>query len=158
MPRLELRTIIGERLDTNDVLALAARAITDGLTLAVKGPSGFHLVCDATSEHAVSRLRALKGGDEKPFAVMVSCVEQARTLADLSPADEALLASLEAPIVLATRRPDAGLAPAVAPDNPLIGLVLASFPVHRLLVERSHRPIVATSGNLPGKAIPAASE
>ena len=158
MPHLQLRTIIGERLETNDVLALAARAIADGLAVAVKGSAGFQLVCDATSEHAVSRLRALKRGDEKPLAVMVTSIEQARAIGTLSADHEALLLSPEAPIVLAPRRPDACLAPSVAPDNPLVGIVLATFPLHRQLVDRVGRPIVVTSGNLPGAAIPAGDE
>ena len=158
LPRLQLRTIIGEQLETNDVLALAARAIADGLAVAVKGSSGFQLVCDATSEHAVSRLRALKRGDEKPLAVMVTSIEQARAIGDLSPEHEALLRAPEAPIVLAPRRADAPLAPSVAPDNPLVGIVLATFPLHRQLVQRVGRPIVVTSGNLPGGPIPALDE
>ncbi len=158
LPRLELRTIIGERLDTDDVLGLAARAIADGLALAVKGPAGFHLVCDATSEQAVSRLRALKRDDDKPLAVMVSSIEQARTIADLGAEDEALLVAPEGPIVLARRRQPAPLAPSVAPENPLVGLVLATFPLHTALIERACRPIVVTSGNVAGAAIAGADE
>jgi hydrogenase maturation protein HypF len=158
LPRLQLRTIIGERLDTDDVIGLAARAVTDGLAMAVKGPAGFQLVCDATSEHAVSRLRALKRGDEKPLAVMVGSLAEARELAELGPEDEALLLAPEGPIVLARRRAQTPLAAAVAPDNPLVGLVLATFPVHKALVERARRPIVVTSGNVPGGAIPSADE
>jgi hydrogenase maturation protein HypF len=150
-PSLELRTVDGERLATDDMIALAGRAIADGLTVALKGPGGFQLVCDASSEIAVRRLRAAKHDDERPFAVMAGSLEDARVLGVLTGADEALLASPERPIVLVARRKDAGLAPSVAPRSPLIGLLLPSSPLHYLLMDRAGRPLVVTSGNAAGE-------
>jgi hydrogenase maturation protein HypF len=96
---------------------------------------------------AVGRLRDRKQRDEKPFAVMVRDLEAARALAQLDAAEEALLASIERPIVLVRRRPAARIAPDVAPGNPLVGLVLAYTPLHHLLLEAAGRPLVMTSGN-----------
>ena len=59
-----------------------------------------------------------------------------------------LLASVERPIVLVRQRPGGGLAPEVAPGNPLVGLILAYTPLHHLLLEAAGRPLVMTSGNL----------
>ena len=56
--------------------------------------------------------------------------------------------SVERPIVLVRRRPDAALAPEVAPGNPLVGILLAYTPLHDLLLEAFAGPLVMTSGNL----------
>jgi glycosyltransferase involved in cell wall biosynthesis len=66
----------------------------------------------------------------------------------LDPDEELLLASVERPIVLVRQRPGGGLAPEVAPGNPLVGLLLAYTPLHHLLLEAAGRPLVMTSGNL----------
>jgi hydrogenase maturation protein HypF len=136
-----------------DPLAAAAKALCGGRIVAVKGIGGFHLACDATSAEAVARLRARKHRDEKPFAVMVKDIEQARELAELSPAEERLLGTVERPIVLATRRSESILAEAVAPANPLVGLLLPYSPLHHLLLERVGRPLVMTSANLAEEPI-----
>jgi hydrogenase maturation protein HypF len=146
-PRLEMRTADGLLFRSADVLADAARALVDGLIVAVKGVGGFQLACDATSDAAVGRLRERKRRDEKPFAVMVRTLADARALAELTPAEEALLQSVERPIVLARRRADAGLAPLVAPRNPLVGVLLANTALHDLLLASVARPLVMTSGN-----------
>ena len=123
-------------------------AVLRGEIGALKGLGGYHLVCDATSKAAVSRLRQRKKRDEKPFAVMVRDLEGASKLAFLSQLETALLRSPRRPIVLLRKRTGSSLAPAVAPDNPNIGLVLPYTPLHLLLMEKvAGRPLVMTSGN-----------
>jgi hydrogenase maturation protein HypF len=97
---------------------------------------------------AVARLRFRKRRDEKPLAVMVRNLEQARSVAKLTDADERLLAAVERPIVLVRRREDSVLAPNVAPRNPLVGLLLPYTPLHHLLAEHVQQPLVMTSANL----------
>jgi hydrogenase maturation protein HypF len=132
----------------SDALRDAAAALRAGRIVAVKGLGGYHLACDATSDEAVQRLRERKKRDEKPFAIMVRTLDEARALAGMDAAEESLLASDERPVVLVRRRPWAGLAPSVAPRNPLVGLMLAYTPLHHLLLEAVGRPLVMTSGNL----------
>jgi hydrogenase maturation protein HypF len=147
-PRLRAVNGVGHpEGDEGDAIAAAAADLRAGRIVAVKGLGGYHLACDASSAVAVGRLRDRKQRDEKPFAVMVRDLEAARALAWLDPAEEALLASVERPIVLVRRRPAAGLAPGIAPGNPLVGLVLAYTPLHHLLLEAAGRPLVMTSGN-----------
>jgi len=133
----------------------AAAALRDGRILAVKGLGGYHLACDATDEAAVAELRRRKARDDKPFAVMVRDLDEARRLCELSPAAEEALASVRRPIVLAPRRPgdEAGLAPGIAPGLPELGLMLPYTPLHHLLVEEAGRPLVMTSGNLSDEPI-----
>jgi hydrogenase maturation protein HypF len=147
-PRVSLRGPDGAPLPCPDPIARAAAALRGEAVAAVKGLGGFHLACDATSPQAVRRLRTRKRREEKPLAVMVPDLTAARALAELSPAEEALLASVERPIVLCRRRAGAGLAPEVAPESPLVGLLLAYSPLHQLLLAAAGRPLVMTSGNL----------
>lgn len=157
-PALLLRTKDGPALSGDAVIRLAAGAILDGLIVALKGLGGFQLVCDATSETAVARLRERKHRDEKPFAVMVANVEMARTVAELSDQELAMLTSIERPIVLARRQASAPLAAGVAPRNPLTGVLLPNSPLHHLLLDAVNRPVVMTSGNLAEEPIAARND
>jgi hydrogenase maturation protein HypF len=152
-PRLALLDPAGAPLPSTDPLRAAAAALREGRIVAVKGIGGWHLACDATSAEAVRTLRARKRREEKPLAVMARDLAEAGRLADLSPAEERLLASVERPIVLARRRPGAGLAPEVAPDSPLVGIMLPYAPLHDLLLAEAARPLVLTSGNLSEEPI-----
>ena len=131
----------------------AACVLLRGGIVAVKGVGGFHLACDATSESAVRLLRERKRREEKPFAVMVPSLAAARKLSQLSPEEERLLCSAEAPIVLVRRRLGAKLANEVAPRSPLLGLLLPYSPLHFLLLRSVAQPLVMTSGNLAEEPI-----
>ena len=126
----------------------AAARLRAGAIVAVKGLGGFHLACDATSPGAVRLLRERKRRDEKPFAVMVRDLAEAERWAVLETEERRLLEAVERPIVLVRRREGEGLADAVAPGNPLVGLLLAYTPLHHLLLAETDRPLVMTSGNL----------
>ncbi len=147
-PSLSLVTPAGEAFGNGNQIGAAARALADGLIVAVKGIGGFHLACDAGSSVVVERLRRRKHRDEKPFAVMVESLEKARELAEIGEDEEKLLTSVEAPIVLVARREQAPIAPEIAPDNPLVGLFLPYTPLHHLLLAEFGGPLVMTSGNL----------
>ena len=152
-PRLRLLRSDGGALAGSDPLNAAARALADGSIVAIKGIGGYHLACDATSSSAVARLRARKRREEKPFAVMVSGLEEAERLVLLEETGRRLLTSVERPIVLAAGRAPTELAPEVAPGNPLVGLMLPYTPLHHLLLAEAGRPLVMTSGNLSDEPI-----
>ncbi len=153
-PRLELRDRAGvARAAESEALRMAAEAVRSGRILALKGLGGFLLLVDAGSDEAVGRLRRRKRRYQKPLALMVPDLAAARTLCVLEAADEELLASPEAPIVLLARRPDAGVAAGVAPGHPDLGLMLPYTPLHHLLLRAVARPVVATSGNLSDEPI-----
>jgi hydrogenase maturation protein HypF len=138
-----------------EAIPIAARALREGRIVAVKGLGGYHLACDATSPVAVARLRERKHREEKPFAVMVRDLTAARALARIGAEEEALLASVERPIVLLRQWQESGLAREVAPGSPLVGLMLAYTPLHHLLLDAADRPLVMTSGNLSDEPIAA---
>ncbi len=127
--------------------------LADGKILAVKSLGGFHLVCDATDASAVALLRERKHRPDKPLAVMVADLDMARRVAVVSSVEAELLESPARPIVLLRSRPDSPIASNVAPDNPMIGVMLPSTPVHHLLFDTVDRPLVTTSGNLSGEPI-----
>jgi hydrogenase maturation protein HypF len=139
-------------------LEVAAARLQAGSIVAVKGLGGFHLACDATSPVAVRLLRERKRRDEKPFAVMVGDLDEAERWALLETEERRLLESQERPIVLVRRREGEGLADAVAPGNPLVGLLLAYTPLHHLLLAETGRPLVMTSGNLSEEPMAAGDE
>jgi hydrogenase maturation protein HypF len=130
-----------------DPIAAAARLLTAGKIVAIRGLGGFHLAVDATNEEAVTRLRARKLREAKPLAVMVRTLADARRLGDVGPEEEALLTSRERPIVLLNRAAGSRLAPAVAPGLGSVGVMLAYTPLHHLLCDLVRRPLVMTSGN-----------
>jgi hydrogenase maturation protein HypF len=135
-PRLELwqsRTGIlpvsdskkyGDRRDacpTNDDALLAAvQAIREGKIVAVKGLGGFHLMADARNDKTVQLLRERKQREEKPFALMFPSLESVKAECEVSPLEERLLRSPEAPIVLLRRlaRPHPGPLPQERENHP----------------------------------------
>ena len=141
----------GDEAVRGAVFALAA-----GRVVAVKGLGGFHLLVDAGSDAAVSRLRARKHREEKPLALMYPDLAALEAHANLLADERRLLQSPEAPIVLVARRGGpAGreLAPSVAPGNPNLGVLLPYTPLHAILLADLGRPVVATSGNVSDEPI-----
>jgi hydrogenase maturation protein HypF len=75
-------------------------------------------------------------------------MEAVRACCVVSEEEASLLVSAAAPIVLLQRKqPSAGIAESVAPQNPWLGVMLPSNPLHYLLMQRLGSPVVATSGN-----------
>ncbi|MFL5506237.1 MAG: carbamoyltransferase HypF [Gemmatimonadales bacterium] len=139
-------------------VATAAEALRDGAIVAIRGLGGFHLAVDATNDAAVRRLRERKHREAKPFAVMVASVEEAERLVTLDAASAELLGSRERPIVLLPARADHTLAASVAPGLGTLGVMLASTPLHLLLLDAVRRPLVMTSGNLTDEPIAASND
>jgi hydrogenase maturation protein HypF len=146
-PHLELVDRHGAVLARRDeALRTAAAALRAGQIMAVKGIGGFHLLVDARREQGVKTLRRRKCREAKPLAVMVADLAAARELCEFSDEAARLFESPEAPIVLAPRR-GRGVCDAVAPGNPLLGVLRAYTPLHVLLLAEVGFPLVATSGN-----------
>lgn len=131
-----------------DAISGARQALLDGAVVAVKGLGGFQLACRADEDGSVHRLRERKRRPTKPLAIMVSCLEQARRLVHLDAADEQLLSSPRAPVLLAPARRDAPLSELVAPGLGDLGVMLPTTPLHvELLRGADFPPLVMTSAN-----------
>src|SRR5208282_1195930 len=98
-PQLELWSGTGEVMfGGNQALLAAAQMIRRGQIVAVKGVGGFHLFVDGRNEESQRRLRQRKHREEKPFALMFPTISSVKCLCHVSPLEERLLRSSEAPI------------------------------------------------------------
>ncbi|MHC4487792.1 MAG: carbamoyltransferase HypF [Planctomycetota bacterium] len=157
-PTLKLLDSNGESIDSDDPISLTVRALIEGKIAAIKGLGGFHLAVDATNEEAVKRLRRRKHRDEKPFAVMISDVKEAETVARLSRKEKSVLYSRESPILIVDERDDSPLARNVAPGLERAGIYLPYTPLHKMILTKARRPLVMTSGNLSDEPIASGNE
>ncbi|MDH3441449.1 MAG: carbamoyltransferase HypF [Gammaproteobacteria bacterium] len=145
-------------VEGEDALQQALVVLRSGRIVAVKGVGGYHLMCDASNDEAVSRLRERKHRPDKPLAVMFP-VEGDDSLAAIRkavdvPVDVAeLLAGPMRPIVLATKKDQSLLADSIAPRLSEFGVFLPYAPLHQLLLADFGGPLVATSGNLSGEPV-----
>ena len=146
-PRLALSHVDGRATDASDPIVATAELIATGGIVAVKGLGGFHLACNATSQAAVSELRRRKRRAGKPFAVMMRDLAMVGRHCVLGPLEAMLLSAPEAPIVV-LEAAGCGLADAVAPGLPNLGVMLPHTPLHHLLMQALGRPAVMTSGNM----------
>ncbi|NPA16092.1 MAG: carbamoyltransferase HypF [Deferribacteres bacterium] len=140
-----------EKAEAEEAVNMVAEAIKEGKIAAVKGIGGFHLICDALNEEAVSLLRKRKKRGEKPFAVMFPDIESVRNYCHISPAEEEWLTSFRSPIVLLKSRKK--LAPSVSCGLNSTGAFLPYSPLHHILMEKIGKPVVATSANTADEPI-----
>ena len=152
-PRLRLTARDGSELPGSDPLLQAAELLAAGMVLAVKGLGGYHLAADATSDPATAALRSRKHREDKPFAVMTASLDDARALVTVDDVAAGLLTGPRRPVVLLPARPGTGIAPAVAPGNRQLGVLLPYTPLHHLLLRAVARPVVLTSGNVSDEPI-----
>ncbi len=171
-PKLTLERIDGcpvclESLTQLDDVDGACTILQNGGIVAVKGIGGFHLACDATNAAAVQRLRDTKQRYGKPFALMARDTDVIKRYAIITPEEEVLLRSAEAPIVILQKsrqeppgikrqfgsvegeRPNdlIAIVDNVAPGQNTLGFMLPYTPMHHLMLRRMNRPIIFTSGN-----------
>ena len=154
-PRVSLygrRTASGAQ-HSDEVIAEAARLLRQGDIVAVKGVGGFHLMCDATNDAAVARLRERKHRPHKPLAVMVRTLEEAKRYARIDEDEAALLTSAARPIVLLRAADASPLSDAVAPGVGYVGVMLPYTALHLLLLDAVGAPLVATSANRSGEPL-----
>ena len=153
-PRLWLAGADGVEMAAADPVAACIDRLMAGEIVAIRGVGGFHLAVDATSEAAVMRLRQRKHRYGKPLAIMVRNLDAARAVCELTAEEEALLTTPARPIVLARRRAGCGIANAVAPGIPWLGVFLPYAPLQHLLFALSQvRALVMTSANLSEEPI-----
>ncbi len=126
----------------------AAELIKKGYIIAVKGIGGYHLACDAFNKDAVCALRQRKLRDGKPFALMAPDLEKIREICEVSFAEESLLKSPAAPIVILKRKKEAAIPKEIAPNQRSLGFMLPYSPLHSLLLNDIKSILVMTSANI----------
>lgn len=159
-PKLTLHRSNGSLLTEGyKAIETVAKLIAKGHIVAIKGVGGFHLVCDASKNRSVLKLREKKNRPQKPFAVMFRSVYDMMKCSDLLPEEEELIRSPERPIVLITKRKPHRLekfcisCDGIAPGVNRIGVFLPYSPIHVMLMEQVKCPIIATSANISDEPI-----
>ncbi len=141
----------GTTIKANDALSAAAVALKAGAIVAVKGIGGYHLACSPYREESVLALRALKGREQKPFAVMFPSIARISEHCAVTEREIELLQSPQRPIVLVKRKPSP-IAKAVYGSSRFMGAFLPYTPLHHLLL-RDTGALVLTSANPSGLPI-----
>lgn len=162
----EATPAVGDTRESSDaIIERCVELLEAGGIVAIKGLGGFHLACDAANEQTVVELRRHKRRSNKPLAVMVRDLTDAKRLCRVNDAERDLLAGSIRPIVLLRRRGvgmgdsfDAlALAPSVAHDLPELGVMLPYTPLQHLLLAAAEthgmHALVMTSGNLSEEPI-----
>lgn len=144
--------------DNESAINATVAALRSGLIVAVKGIGGYHLLCSATSEAVVLKLRQRKHRAFKPLALMLPWsgndgLNSVQRYANPTATELALLADPIRPIVLIEKRPNTDLAESVAPGMNEIGIMLPYSPLHHLLLEDYGAPLIATSANISGEPV-----
>jgi len=156
-PQVELVNNQGNLITGSNPIAAASQLLKEGKIVAIKGLGGFLLACDATNDTAVKTLRQRKKRSSKPFAIMVTDIDEAKRHCHVSPEEENLLTSPQSPIVLIRWREDSptsvGVSREVAPNLRFLGIMLPYTPLHHILLRDTGRPLVMTSGNLSEEPI-----
>ena len=141
-----------------DSLLQAVQALEEGKIIAIKGVGGYHLVCDAANDEAVSRLRARKMRPHKPLAVMFPItgedgLDSIRQSLLLDRTTKQAIKSPARPIVLVPKKEDTHLSRHLAPGLKEMGVFLPYSPLHHQLLKIYGKPVVATSGNISGEPV-----
>lgn len=144
--------------DTESALQSAVGRLRLGSIIAVRGIGGYHLLCDASDEQAVARLRRRKRRPHKPLAVMVpqaggDLLAGVRDVAQAGAEQARYLLSPRRPIVLCGKLPSSSLAQNVASRLGEVGIFLPYSPLHHLILNDFSGPLVATSGNISGEPV-----
>ncbi len=125
----------GPRLDHD--MAEVQALIGQGAIVALQGLGGFHLLCDASNEQAIARLRRHKARPFKPLALMALNLASVALWCDVTAAAAASLHSPARPIVLLPKKAEApdnhALAANIAPRLGHLGFMLPATACHYLL-------------------------
>jgi len=134
-------------------LAEVIAALRDGKIVALRGLGGYQLLCDATHDAAVRRLREKKRRPTKPLAILATAGAMADRLAHWEDLERTAFQSAVNPIVLVAARSGQGLSEAIHPNVREIGVMAPTTPLHARIIEQFGAPLVVTSGNRDGEPL-----
>jgi hydrogenase maturation protein HypF len=153
-PKAYLTTRNGEQIQHADPVREAGRLLSEGAILAIKGYGGFHVAASVIRDEPLQTLRKAKHRRAKPFAIMARSLEAAKSFAEVTSKEEALLSSYARPIVLLNKSDVYGLSPLVAPSLHNVGVMLPYTGLHYMLFDRvDDAAFVMTSANPPNQPI-----
>ena len=146
-PLYQYKDSIKTLKDINLIISEVSMQIASGKTVAIKGLGGYHLMCDALNNNAVTELRSKKQRDSKPFAVMFSDISEVKKYCFVDKEEEKEIKSWRRPILVLKQKKI--LAAAVSNGLNSIGAMLPYMPMHYLLFRfLKTGAVVLTSGNI----------
>lgn len=162
-PSLTFHDDVTSYSKNEDALKHAIEVLRNGKVLAVKGIGGYHLMCDASSKQAVTRLREHKLRPDKPLAVMFPAPKNepfkyVDVVAEVSDLDKLFLVQPSRPMLLVKKKSSDQLSEKIAPGLNEMGVMLPYSPLHHLLLNDFSAPLVATSANISGEPVLIESE
>ncbi len=140
---------VGIKRNNSDAITIAIELLKKNKVLGLKGISGYQIIGRPNDEVAL-KIRAIKGRENKPFAVMFSDVASVREYCKVNDKEEELLKSSARPIVLLEK-----IKPfpyEVCKESRYIGAFLPSAGIHRLLCD-GVGPLICTSANISDEPI-----
>lgn len=133
---------------TEQAIDTAIQYLEAGKIVAIKGIGGYHLVCDAKNPYAIQALRTRKNRYNKPLAVIARGLEVLEKVCEVTDAEKQLLMSVEAPIVLCTKKDIKAFPKELAPNLNTVGVMLPYAPIHSVLFAKTKLDfLVMTSAN-----------
>lgn len=125
------------------------KKLGEGSIFAIKGLTGFHLVCDGKNESAVALLRDRKRRPAKPFALIMKDMNVINRYCYVDSKEEEVLTGIRKPIVLVSKKNNL-LPEAIAPTQNTLGVMLPYTPLHKLLFQGNLEVLIMTSANISG--------
>ena len=145
--------------DSQTAIKKTINGLQQGKIIAIKGVGGYHLLCDAGNDQALTTLRQRKQRPDKPFAVMFPLQGEdglalVRQYVETDAASADLLNGPIHPLVLLpfinNRKK---LSAYIAPKLKHLGVLLPYSPLHQLIVNGFNAPMVVTSANISGEPV-----
>ena len=138
--------------EIRSILKATSELIAMGKTVAIKGLGGFHLMCDALNDKAVTELRRKKQRDSKPFAVMFKDLNTVNEYCYLTEEEIKEFTSWRRPVLILGQKKV--MAAGINNGLNTTGAVLPYMPIHYLLFKVLKTPaVVLTSGNMSEEPI-----
>ncbi|WP_418791864.1 carbamoyltransferase HypF [Phosphitispora sp. TUW77] len=152
-PRLFLFDSSGKKIESIHPINAARELLHQGKLGAIKGTGGYHLVCNALNEKAVTLMRQRKRRPYRPLALMAASIDAVKLICRVNSKEEELLTGTQRPIVLLEKNESSILPYSIAPRINRFGVMLPYTPLHYLLFDEKLRYLVMTSGNSSGLPI-----
>ncbi len=150
-PKLSLKVDGKSIASGKKAMIMASKRINEGEIIAIRGIGGYHLCCDAYNTDSVESLRHMIKRPRKPLAIMVEDTESAKDLAKIDTDEIKELESGARPIAI-LKKEDPGEHQHLSRLDSL-GIMLPATALQQTLIEKTGKPLVMTSCNMPGDPI-----
>lgn len=131
-----------------ETLKWVSEKLKEGFIFAIKGLTGFHLVCDGKNEVAIKNLRKRKNRPHKPFALMAKNIDIVKKYCEINQMEETIITGSKKPIILLDKKQHCSLPSNIAPFQKSLGVMLPYTPLHALIFNFDLELLVMTSANL----------